>query len=154
MSDDDEKKLPPAKQKIADEICKRIGEGESLRAICLGDEMPHNSTIMGWARDFTGFAKQYARAREEQAETHFDEIIEIADDNSYDHKVVDGQVVVDGDAIQRAKLRVDTRKWTTGKMLPKKYGDKLDLTITQEAPPLTIVFNVNAPVGEIRVTKS
>ena len=150
----EERTLPEEKQEIADLICKRIGEGESLRAICLSDEMPHNSKVMGWARTFKDFAKQYARAREEQAELQFDEMIEIADEAGFDYKIVDGRVVVDGDAIQRAKLRVDTRKWTTGKMLPKKYGDKLDLTIHTEAPPLTIVFNVNDPKGEVRVTKS
>ncbi|MBT8043576.1 MAG: hypothetical protein KJO79_01395 [Verrucomicrobiae bacterium] len=29
--------------------------------------------------------------------------------------------------IQRSRLRVDTRKWMTSKMKPKKYGDKLEL---------------------------
>ena len=33
-----------------------------------------------------------------------------------------------GDAVQRSRLRIDTRKWYASKLAPKKYGDKLDLT--------------------------
>ena len=33
----------------------------------------------------------------------------------------------DHEHIQRARLRVDTRKWMLSKMLPKLYGDKLDV---------------------------
>jgi hypothetical protein len=40
------------------------------------------------------------------------------------HHGEDGREVVDHDHIQRAKLRVETRKWMLGKMAPKKYGDK------------------------------
>jgi hypothetical protein len=31
-------------QEIADLICERIADGESLRAICAGDDMPNKST--------------------------------------------------------------------------------------------------------------
>jgi len=148
------KNLPKDKRELADEICKRIAEGESLRGICESEHMPHNSTVMGWVREFKDFAKQYARAREVQAQLFIDEIIEISDDSGFDYKITDGKVVVDGDAIQRARLRTDSRKWMASKVLPKIYGDKLDLTVTTEAPPLTIIFNVNAPKGDVRVTKS
>lgn len=146
--------LPAKHRKSADAICEIIANGESLRGACRPDEMPHRSTVMDWVRKYKDFATQYARAREEQAEQFFDDIIDISDDAGFDYKVVDGSVVVDGDAIQRARLRVDSRKWATSKILPKKYGDKLDLSITTEAPPLTIVFNVAEPKGEVRVTKS
>ena len=42
----------------------------------------------------------------------------------------DGNVIgwrVNGEAVQRSKLRVDTRKWVASKLKPKKYGDKLTL---------------------------
>jgi len=148
------KNLPDRHRKNADAICEKIAEGESLRGACKPDGMPNRSTVMEWVRDYKDFATQYARAREEQAEQFFDEIIDISDDAGFDFKIVDGKVVVDGDAIQRARLRTDSRKWVTSKILPKKYGDKLDLSITTEAPPLTINFNVAEPKGEVRVTKS
>lgn len=148
------KNLPSKHRKVADAVCEMIAKGESLRSACRSDEMPNRSTVMDWVREYVDFATQYARAREEQAEQFFDDIIDISDDAGFDYKIVDGSVIVDGDAIQRARLRVDSRKWATSKILPKKYGDKLDLSITTEAPPLTIVFNVAEPKGDVRVTKS
>lgn len=38
--------------------------------------------------------------------------------------------MVDGDHIQRSRLRVDTRKWLLSKVLPKVYGDKSTTTHT------------------------
>jgi Bacteriophage Sf6, terminase small subunit-like len=50
----------------------------------------------------------------------------ISDDSSRDWITdVDGNRVVDHDHINRARLRVDSRKWVTSKLKPRKYGDKL-----------------------------
>jgi terminase small subunit-like protein len=41
---------------IADTICTRMSEGESLRAICRDPGMPSGGTVRGWAvRDVDGF---------------------------------------------------------------------------------------------------
>ena len=118
-------------QEIADTICGRIAEGESLRAICLSDDMPGRTTVFKWLLNHPDFANQYARARELQADTLFEEILEIADDRSGDVKVIgrDGEEreVCDTEFVQRSRLRVDARKWMAGKMAPKKYGDKVDV---------------------------
>ena len=53
----------------------------------------------------------------------FEEIIEIADESENDK--VNG--VLNSEAIQRSKLRVDARKWALSKMNPKKYGDSTTL---------------------------
>lgn len=143
MSDDDEKKLPDKHKETADEICERLADGESLRDICKTDGMPTAQGVRYWVNTYRGFSERYARAREAQADSYFEDMIDIADN-----------VRVDAESIQKARLQNDTRKFAVAKMLPKKYGDRVDLTITQEAPPLTIVFNVNPPVGEVRVTKS
>lgn len=100
---------------IADEICTRLANGESLRAICgseRDDFMPHIGTVLRWVSQNNEFREQYARAREIQAETLADDIVTIAD----------GQP--EGD-VQRDRLRVDARKWVASKLLPKKYGDKV-----------------------------
>ncbi len=34
--------------KVAADICTRLAEGESLRAICKDDAMPGLRTVMGW----------------------------------------------------------------------------------------------------------
>jgi hypothetical protein len=51
-------------QEIADLICNRMANGESLRAICRDEGMPAASTVCLWAANDKTFAEQYARARD------------------------------------------------------------------------------------------
>ncbi len=117
-------------QEMADIICERIAKGESLRKICLDKDTPSHTTILKWLRDIDGFASQYARAREDQAEHYLDEIIAISDDVSLD-EIIDGEgnPRTNHEAIQRSRLKVDTRKWAMSKLAPKKYGDKIQQEI-------------------------
>lgn len=117
---------------IANEICERLADGESLRSICLDENMPAKSTVMGWlARDeHPGFVDHYTRARELQADSLFDECQDIADDATNDWMERKGEEEeqpigwqLNGEHVQRSRLRIDTRKWMAGKLRPKKYGD-------------------------------
>ena len=105
---------------LAAVICERLAEGESLRTICADKAMPGLSTVMGWLFDgkHEGFPEQYARAREAQAELRADEITDIAD--GVEHGA--------SEAVQAARLRVEARKWIAAKLLPKRYGDKVQHT--------------------------
>jgi hypothetical protein len=110
-----------------EEICRRLIEGESLRAICATDGMPGKSTVCRWLAADGEFREQYARARELQAETLADEILDIANTPVIGQKVTtkaDGSVeTVEGDMIDHRRLQVDARKWVASKLLPKKYGE-------------------------------
>lgn len=126
---------------IGDAICERLMNGESLRTICEPQDMPNRSTVFRWLakanhenaeQTFIDFRDQYARSREEQADAIFDECLDIADNATNDYMATqddEGGVgyKLNGEHIQRSRLRVDTRKWMAGKLRPKKYGDKLDL---------------------------
>jgi len=119
---------------IATKICEMLVEGKSLRQICEEPGMPNKATVMRWLADDkkSDFRDQYARAREMQAEAMAEEIIEIADDGRNDWMEVlskEGDNVgwrVNGEAVQRSRLRVDARKWLMSKLLPKKYGESKD----------------------------
>jgi len=114
------------RQDIADEICKDLIGGKSLRTICKSESMPSQNRVYQWLSENEEFRKQYAHARELQADAIFDECLDIADDASNDFKVNgEGEVAIDHDAVNRARLKIDTRKWMAGKLRPKKYGDKL-----------------------------
>lgn len=128
---------------LAQAICSRLAEGESLRAICGSPEMPSLEFVRRWLRDDRDFAAQYARAREEQAENFAEEIIQIADDGSNDCYVdQDGNKVVDHDVIHRSRLRVEARKWIAAKLLPKKYGDKgADVNISNTTVNNTLILS-------------
>lgn len=119
-------------QDKADLICEKLASGQSLRSICDADDLPSKITVLRWLRDNETFRAQYTRAREDQAETIFDEMLEIADDGEFDYETKtrdDGSEyeAVNHDHIQRSKLRIEARKWVLGKMAPKKYGERIDL---------------------------
>jgi hypothetical protein len=94
--------------------------------------MPAASTIFLWVIDgkHEAFSEQYTKAREVQADNMFEEMLEIADDGSNDwmeRELEGGRVIetLNGEHVQRSRLRLDTRKWALSKMLPKRFGDRL-----------------------------
>jgi len=90
--------------------------------------MPNRATVFRWLGANVEFCDQYARARESQADALFDEILGISDNTQEDADV------------QRDRLRVDARKWMAGKLRPKAYGEKVDLT-HDVADPLAALLN-------------
>lgn len=128
-------------QELADKICHEIALGNSMRTVCLADDIPSIATIFSWMRTNPEFLSQYARATEERTEALAEDILDIADDGTNDWMEINGRDVPDQEAIQRSKLRVETRKWIMSKMKPKKYGDKVDLTSDGKAiEGNTIIF--------------
>jgi hypothetical protein len=139
---------------IIEEICIRLYGGESLTGICKSDHMPCMSTVMTWLVKselgdpaYAGFLESYLRARDAQADVIFDECLTIADDSQADlgcdsHT---GELKINTDTIQRAKLRIDTRMRMAGKLKPKKYGDK----ITQEIDAKVEVADVSAAKAKL-----
>lgn len=103
-------------QKLGKKICERISKGEGIRKICKDKKMPCPATIFNWLLDDDKkkFLEQYEKSCNTRAELMFEELLEIADEKNKD--------------VIRARLRVDTRKWYLSKVLPKKFGEKLDLT--------------------------
>jgi hypothetical protein len=125
-------------QEIADSICAELAAGKSLRAVCREPGMPSPQSVLRWIDADPIFAEQYTRARTAGYHLLADEIIEISDDectmvrrDKHGPKDAEGdgmtEVVFDATAVARNRLRVDSRKWMLSKMLPKIYGDKLDL---------------------------
>jgi hypothetical protein len=114
--------------KIALDICEQITKGKSLNRICKSDLMPSISTAFKWLDKHSEFRDNYTQARKEQAETIFEEMIDIADESTNDFMTDEnGHKKVDQEAMARTRLRIETRKWVLGKMRPKKYSDKLQV---------------------------
>ncbi len=117
-------------KKLANEICKRMAEGESVSSICADKHMPAKATVTNWKlKNTEGFGEQYTHAHEARQEFLFSELLEIADDGRNDWmERENGSECIDSEHIQRSKLRIETRKWQLSKMNPKLYGDKTQLT--------------------------
>ena len=132
-------------RKKFDTICERMGGGKSLRRICEADDnLPSRETIRRWLRDDNDgeLCGQYARAAVARVHYYAEEIVDISDDAQNDYMEglgPDGQSVgwkVNGEHIQRSKLRIDARKWIASKLDPKVYGDKLALGGAADLPPI------------------
>lgn len=101
----------------ANAICELLMEGRSLRSICAQDDMPSQTTVFRWLNAQPQFREQYAHARDNQADTYAD-------------RAVDEALTAEDASIGR--LRMDALKWAAGKLAPKRYGDKLDLSHSGE----------------------
>ena len=130
-------------QEMADIICERIADGESVRQIAADAEMPAKSTIFKWLADHEEFSDQYARACETRADEIFDEIFDIADNAENDwmerSEKRGGGWEINGEHIQRSRLRIDARKWALARMNPKKYGDRIQHADTDGGPIKVVI---------------
>jgi len=102
---------------VAERICKALAEGRTITSICSDDDMPSLNAVYGWLRVQPAFAEAYARAREDQQDTFVAQIVDIADTETDP---------------QRARNRIDARKWHAAKTAPRKYGEKLEIDATIE----------------------
>lgn len=107
---------------LASRLCAQLAMGKSLRTVCKAKDMPSAVTVFAWMGKYPEFLKQYEEAKRESADAMLEEMFDIADEE---------------EDVQRARLKIDVRKWAASKLKPQKYGEK----ITQEH------------TGEIVVTK-
>ena len=139
---------------LVDELCERLASGQSQNAISKRPGMPAAITISEWMADTknpekVAFAAKYVRAREAGYQILASEILEIANTPIVGRKTklnADGEVVevTESDMIEHRRLQVDTRKWFLSKVLPKMYGDKLDVAHSGEVA-VTLVVNRLTP---------
>jgi len=121
---------------IADEICWRLTHGEPLVQICKDDHLPHVATIYRWVARFPDFRDMYTRAREDQADTNADEILQIADEHPPEYTDKDGRTTLDATYINWQRSRIEARKWTAAKLKPRKYGERMALEGVEGGAPI------------------
>lgn len=102
---------------IAAEICRRLADGESLRKIVRDKDMPDRATVRRWLLQHTDFRSQYVVARDDMVDALAEEAMELSEKANSDNAVA-------------RRLFVDTIKWYTGKVAPKKYGDRVAMEVT------------------------
>jgi hypothetical protein len=126
----------------AERVCDKLALGWSLRKIEEhvdedGSTYPCKDTILTWCWKIEGFSDRYARAQEAGCEAVRQEMQEIADDGRNDwmkRLAFNGgnpAWEINGEAINRSKLRWEDRRWYLGKKQPKKWGEaqQIDMTV-------------------------
>jgi hypothetical protein len=124
------------KPQLKDEICDRLAKGEPLRQICRDEHMPSWRTVYDWINADEEFASRITRARDLGFDAIAEECFDIADNATNDWMErrdkddVPAGYVLNGDHVQRSKLRIETRLKLLAKWNPKKYGDRQDINLT------------------------
>lgn len=106
---------------MAERICKAVAESEyGLRKTLERDpELPAYGCVIEWLQRHADFSSKYAHAKRLQIEAMAEDIVDITMDDSLD--------------ANDKRIRIDTRKWLLSKLIPRTYGDKLDVTSGGEA---------------------
>ena len=108
-------------ERLAEEFCRRIAMGRSMRSVCDDLDMPGSTTIVEWKLDNADFASRYARAMEDRGLSYGDQISDLV------NKVLEGKYEVD-----RARLALDGLKWTAARLAPKQYGERTSVDVTAD----------------------
>jgi len=118
---------------LAAKVCAQVAAGVTMKTLCVPEDMPSRASVYVWLGKYPDFLDSYARAKVEAADALVEEILDIADDGRNDWMEVydkEGDCVgyrVNGEHVQRSRLRVDTRKWVASKLNPRKYGEKVEM---------------------------
>lgn len=137
---------------IAREICRQLAEGVPLREICRQDGMPEWRTIYDWmvkddaavaAGGGAGLSASIARAREIGYDAMAEDCLRIADDASNDWMETEHGPRLNGEHVQRSKLRIETRLKLLAKWNPKKYGERVAVAGDADSP-LKVDAELNA----------
>ena len=129
----------------ADAISEHIANGKSLVGWCAQEGRPSYTSVMRWLQANQSFRDKYACARSAQADYLAEEIVQISDTPlmGVTTKVDDSgkRETTEGDMLQHRRLQVDARKWYASKLAPKKYGEKVETTLTGSLDHnLTVTF--------------
>lgn len=108
---------------LGDEIVRRIALGELLDQIAKEPGMPSRRTIYSWRLKHPEFADLFRIAQECRAEQMLDEVVRLADEIMETDSAV---------KVNAARLKADSLKWAASKLAPKRFGDKLELTSSDE----------------------
>lgn len=121
------------KQNIIKKVLSEIESGLSLRKAIYKLSIISRDQFNEWLKEDKEISDQYAKSCEFRRENKFEEIQDIADDDTgiyfFDEA---GNKKIDSAAIQRKRLQIDARKWQLSKEDPKKYGDKVQTEHTGE----------------------
>jgi hypothetical protein len=110
-------------------VCKLIETGKSLRQAAKAEGVTA-AAVLKWVKRYPDFGKQYAQACELKYNLYADELDDSL--NEADRAALDPECGTQ--RLTALRLRIDTRKWQLGKMLPKVYGDRTQMVVEAANP--------------------
>jgi hypothetical protein len=120
-------------------ILEAIANGAALStAIKCASPSPSYAWAKGQLRNNPELKLAYQQAVEDRADRLAEELMELADTPMPEGLDGPGRSAW----VAQMRLRVDVRKWAASKLKPKTYGERLDLSVTQE--PISIIGALEA----------
>lgn len=96
-------------------VISAVYKGETVETV-LKDIGLHPQTLWKVLKQYPELSAEYADARRHKAEMLVQQIVSIADSDTDP---------------QKARNQIQVRQWLASKVLPKEYGDRLDVNVTQ-----------------------
>jgi len=116
--------------KLADEICDAIASSELGLAhlVDANEHWPARGTIFIWMRRHPEFRDKYTAAKEDQQDVCVEYMQEILNEP---HKYIDKETGSTRIDVSMLRVKIDTMKWQASKLKPKKFADKIDMSIPE-----------------------
>ena len=113
------------REAVAKVVLDSMTSGMSMRQSCIKAGIGA-STWIDWVNADPALAERYARAREGLLDAMVDQILTLADSPvpTLDNGATDPGMV------RQRQLQIDARRWVLSKLAPNKYGDRLDVSVT------------------------
>jgi hypothetical protein len=129
-------------KELGEAICRKVAcSPDGLKKLCKSIEwFPHHDTIMEWRFVHQEFSDQYKKAKIQQADVLAEDIVDIADDSTWDEIETEHGIKMNSEYVARSRLRVETRKWHLSKLLPKVYGERVQTENTHTIVPFEDVL--------------
>ena len=132
---------------IWDSIIYRLACGEGLMGICRDEGYPNFQSVYVHIERCDVFRNRYSTARRVQVEIWADKIVEIAQDRSKDIQTVEkydkntGELIAkeqrsDNTAVNRDRLQVETLLKLMERLMPEKYGQRIEHGGTIQVTPV------------------
>ena len=117
---------------LAQVVLDSMLHGTSMRQSCIKAGIGA-STWIDWCTADRDLGERYARAREGLLDAMVDQILALADapvpllDNG----------ATDPGLVRQRQLQIDARRWVLSKLAPNKYGDRLDVQVSDSRISIT-----------------
>ena len=116
-----------------DDILTQMAEGKSLSAILRQKGYPSYSWCKQKLRDDNELRRQYDTAIEDRADRLADQLIALA--WTTPPEGLDGRGM--SAWVQHLRVKIDVLKWTASKLRPRVYGDRIEMSVTDNRISIT-----------------
>ena len=113
------------REALSEIVLENMTNGVSMRQACIKAGIGA-ATWIDWTAKDPALSERYTRAREALLDAMVDQTLALAD--APVPTLENG--ATDPGLVRQRQLQVDTRKWILSKLAPSKYGDRLDVSVS------------------------